>query len=180
MITNAFHYGCCAGVAYRKTFPGYAVEECFSAGRPVECDISNQNVFLGSKSRSARRINDKAPTRHALADIIVGFSLKCERDPIRQKCTQALTCRSAQANLNSVVRQSRGAVFAGDLSAEHCTHSTMDVAHRQINFNRDQRVDGCPTRVNDRVIERILQAVILRLHAAACDARRKWRAIKNC
>src|ERR1700678_4523287 len=61
VVANAFDNGGGTGVAHGEAFSGDSVEKCLAAGCPVKRNISDQNVFFGGKSRSARRIDDQAP-----------------------------------------------------------------------------------------------------------------------
>ncbi len=63
MIAHAFDDGGRSGVADRKTFSSHAVEEGFAAGRAVESDIADDNVFLRQRSANLGRIDDQSSAR---------------------------------------------------------------------------------------------------------------------
>ena len=47
VIADALHHRGCARITHGKTFPGDSIEESLAAGRAVEHDVADQNIFFG-------------------------------------------------------------------------------------------------------------------------------------
>ena len=90
VIAHAFDHRRRAGVAHREPLARHAVEERLAAGRAVEHDVADQNVFLRQERRVARRIDDQLAAGKSLADVIVGVAFEFERDAAREKRPEAL------------------------------------------------------------------------------------------
>src|SRR5450755_427296 len=76
MIANPFDDCGRAGIAHGKAFTGDAVKEGFAAGRAVERNIANQDIFLGSEAGILRRIDNDPAAGQALADVVVGLAFE--------------------------------------------------------------------------------------------------------
>src|ERR1700678_1899281 len=94
VVATAVDNGGSTGVAHGKAFSSDSVEKSLAAGCPVKRNISDQNIFFGGKSRSARRIDDQAPARQPFADVVIGFAFQRERNAVGKKRTQALSSRA--------------------------------------------------------------------------------------
>ena len=90
VIAYGFHDGVDAGVAHAETFTGHAVHEHFAAGRAVKRHVADDDVFLGDKSRTFRRINDDFAAAQTLAEIIVGVAFQLNRHALGHERTEAL------------------------------------------------------------------------------------------
>ena len=131
VVADAFDDRGRAGVANREALAGDAVEERFAAGRAVESNVADQDIFFRSKAGSARRIDDDAAAGEAFADVVVGLAFERERDALGEKRAEALSGRAGELNADRVVGQSGGAVAARDLAAQHGADGAMHVANRQ-------------------------------------------------
>src|ERR1700721_2362122 len=69
---------------------------------------------------------------------------------------------------------------AGNFSAEHGSDRAMNVAHGQFDDKGRAGFESSLGLGEQLMIERLLQAMFLRLHAAASHARGSWRGIENC
>ena len=63
MVPHPFNYCDGAAVPYGKPLACDAPEECFSAGRAIQRDVADNDVFLGNECRTLGRINDNLATR---------------------------------------------------------------------------------------------------------------------
>src|SRR5579872_780040 len=138
VIADALDYGGCSRVAHSEAFARNSVEESFAAGGAVQSDVADDDVFFRGESRLPRRINNNLAAGKSLADVVVGVAFERERDALRQKCTQALSRRSGEMDADGIVRQTGRAIAAGDLTAQDSADGTVNVAHRQVNFDRTQ------------------------------------------
>ncbi len=177
VIAHAFDHGCCAGVANRKALAGDAVEEDFAAGCAVEDDVADENAFLGQEAGGLGRIGDDAAAGEAFAQIVVGVAFKLERDALRNECAEALAGRSAEFEVDGAVGQAGGAVTARDFAAQHGAHGAVHVANGEAGGDGRLRFERGLGLGDERVIERLVEAVILAWcggarHARAAAARR--------
>src|ERR1700677_4722471 len=69
---------------------------------------------------------------------------------------------------------------AGNFSAEHGSDRAMNVAHGQFDERWGAGFESSLGLGEQLMIERLLQAMFLRLHAAASHARGRWLGIENC
>src|SRR6185312_5754825 len=80
MVAGAFDDRDRAGVAHRETLAGDAAEIAFSLGRAVHHGVADDDGFFRHDAGIARRLDDDAAARQALADIVVAFAFKLESD----------------------------------------------------------------------------------------------------
>ena len=81
--------------------------------------------------------------------------------------------------MDGAIRQPCRAVAAGDFAAEHGADGAMHVADGEAARDWSLRFQGRSGLGDQRVIEGVLQAVILRLHLAPGNARRQRRAVED-
>ena len=68
----------------------------------------------GTMPEFARRLDDDAAAREALADIVVAFAFELEGDAARQPRAERLAGGALEADMDGVVRQAGMAVDLGD------------------------------------------------------------------
>src|SRR5207302_482540 len=90
VVANSFDYGGGSRVAHGEALPGDSVEKCFTAGRPVERDIADQDVFFRDKFGVLRWTNNQTSPGQPLADIIVSVAFERERDTFGEEGTKTL------------------------------------------------------------------------------------------
>ncbi len=90
-----------------------------------------------------------------------------------------MTRRSIEVNPDGIVGQARGSVTAGNRSAQHGSHRAMNIAHRQFDHYRCKSFQRRLRLGKKPVIQRLFQAMILRLHAPSRHARRHGRIMEN-
>src|SRR6202030_4766947 len=79
-----FDSGGGARMAKGKTPPRHAIEIRFAAGRAVEADVSDQDIFLRHELRMPRRVNkDRKSTRLNSSHLVISYAVFC-----LQKSTQ--------------------------------------------------------------------------------------------
>src|SRR5690606_14146059 len=67
-----------------------AAEVRLAADRAVHHDVADEDVLLGCERAVARRVDDDASARQALADVVVGVALELELDALREEGAEAL------------------------------------------------------------------------------------------
>ena len=80
---------------------------------------------------------------------------------------------------DGIVGQAGGAVAAGDFAAEHGAHGAVHVADGQLDADHALIFEGIAGMLDQLIVERLVQAVILRLDAAAGDAGWHGRAVQD-
>ena len=126
-----------------------------------------------------RRINDDAAAGESLAHVIVRVALQREGDALGQECAEALPGRAGELELDGVVRQAVRAVPPRDLSAQHGADGAVHVADGQLEFHRCAVVESFTRVIDELVIERLVEAVVLCSGAAARDAAGNGRAVED-
>src|SRR5690606_26636791 len=96
VVADAFDAGLRAAVADAEALSRAAAEERAARRRAVQRDVADQDVVLGRERARARRVDDDAPAREALADVVVRVALELERDALRQERPEALPGRAVQ------------------------------------------------------------------------------------
>src|SRR6202022_3309355 len=90
MVAGAFDDRDRAGIAHREAFAGDAAEIAFALDRAVHHGVADDDGFLRHDAGIARRLDDDAPARQALADIVVAFAFEIEGDAARQPGAEGL------------------------------------------------------------------------------------------
>ena len=180
MVADSLDHRRRSRIADCKAFARNTVEERFPTGRAVESHVADQNIFFGSKMGSTRWVHDDSAAGKALSNVVVGFAFQRERDTVRQESPQALSRRPRELNSHGVVGQSRGAVAARDFATQQASDGAVYVAHRQVHFDGRKSFESIVNLSEDFVIERLLQTMILRLHAPSRHSRRHRRVIEDC
>ncbi len=179
VIPDPLDNGRGSGVSDRKSLARNAAEIGLASGRAVKHGIPDNDVFFRSEVRILRRINNDLSSGESFARVIVRVSFKRQRDSGREKGAKALTGGSGESEAHPIFRQPFGPVAPRHFAAQHGADRAMYVPDRQ----RD--IDGCAGfkrragMADQRVIQRLIEAVILRRQAAAAHASGNRRAVKN-
>ena len=179
VIAQPFHHRGRAGIPHREALASHAIEKRLAAGGPVENDVADQNVLLGHKRRSLRRIDDQASAGKPFADIIVRVAFQFQRDAPGEKRPETLPRGAREFKSNRVVGQSGRPVFARDPAGKHGADRAMHVLDRQLDHDRGLVVDRILRVVDQFVIERFLEPVILLRRAVPAHARWNRRIVEN-
>jgi hypothetical protein len=121
------------------------------------------------------------PPRQALADVVVTFAGQFQRHALGQEGTEGLAGRAGQLDVDGVIRQTGIAVAAGNFAREHGAAGTVDVDDRGLDLDLLALFERRLGLLDQLVIERLVQAVILnfgvaaRTSAGTLAGRRSWR-----
>lgn len=88
---------------------------------------------------------------------------------MRQESPEALARRTREVEADGLIGQPRGAIALGDLATEHRAYRAVNIADRQLEVDRNLVLDGVLGVIDQLVIERLLQTVILTDRAEASD-----------
>ena len=120
-----------------------------------------------TNARRARRPDDEAAAREALADEVVGLAFERQRDAARQERAEALAGRAGEADADGVVGQARAAVAPGHLVAEQRPGRAIGVADRATPARPASGASSAGGGLRDeRVIEHAVEAGVLSPHGA--------------
>ena len=129
----------------------------------------------GVEGGFARRAHDDPPAGQALADVVVGVALEPQGDAARQERAEGLAGGAGEGDVDGVVGQAGAGVPLGDLVAEHGADGAVDVADRQLDAHRGAVFEGVGGELDQLVVERLVEAVVLRRW---CGAGRRLRAVR--
>ena len=121
-------------------------------------------MFSSGVPRNSGRLDDDAPARQALADVVVSLAGQFQRDALGQEGAKALAGGTLKLDLDGVIRQAGMTIAAGDLIRKHGANGAIDVAHRRFDhdllplFKRRLRLG------DQLMIKRPRKAVILPSH----------------
>src|ERR1700677_4436181 len=88
-----------------------------------------------------------------------------ERDSRREPSAKTLTGGPFQMKLDRVGRQALGAETARHLSGEHRADGAVHIAYRKMNLDRLAMLERVLCELDDLIVERLVEAVILQLDA---------------
>ncbi len=163
MVAGALDNDGGAGVAHGEALAGDAAEIAFAANGAVQHGVADDDGLFRHDAAIGRRLDDDAPTRQALADIVVGFAFQFEGDAARQPGAEALPGGAGQPHVNSTVRQSLMAVTLGDLARQHGAGGAVDAGDLRLQPHRRAAIEGC-LRLGDQLeVEDLIEVVILLL-----------------
>ena len=102
-----------------------------------------------------------APARQALAGVVVRIADQLQRDALAQEGAERLAARALELNADGVVGQAFG-VHLGHRARQHGADRAVDVARRVHDLDSLALVDGGAGLLDQAVVERFLQPVVLR------------------
>src|SRR5690242_15790380 len=170
MVAGAFDDGDGAGVTHCETFARDAFEVRFAGDGAIENRIADDDVFRRFAARGFRLTNHDTAAREPLADIVVAVASELETDAARQERPETAAGRAFEAHDDGVFRQPRMAMSPRDFAGKHGADGAMDVAHLALEADRLAAFDGRRRRLDQVVIERGRQIVILLLAIVDRDA----------
>ena len=159
-------------VPYAESLARNAPDERLPARRAVQRDVADDGVLLRGEGRAFGRHDRHLAAGESLAEVVVGVAFQTHRDARREEGPEALPPGAGQVDTDRVLRQAVLAVALGDLVAEHRPQRPVAVADVHREPHGDSVLDGGPAPLDQRVVERRVDAVVLRLfrHEVRRDA----------
>ncbi len=117
----------------------------------------------GTMPEFARRLDDDAAARQALADIVVAFAFEVEGDAACQPRAERLARGALQADLDGVVRQAGMAVDLGHRARQHRAGRAVGVVDLVLDLDRRAAVERGLRLLDQAAVEHLLQMMVLRL-----------------
>src|SRR5947208_2529052 len=103
-----------AAVADAEALTGHAADVGLPGRRPVESNVTDDDVILRHECRTGGRKDNDLAARKTLADVIVGVSLQDESHAARHERSKTLPGGALEMKLDRIVGQPGGAVAAGN------------------------------------------------------------------
>src|SRR5207249_3509558 len=153
VVADAFDHRGDAAVAHAEPFAGLAAEEDLAARRAVERDVAHDDVLLRREGRVVRRVDDDAPTREALAEVVVRVALELDGDALGEPRAEALARGARELDADRLGWQPLGAVAAGDLRRQHRSGPPVTVRDRQVERDRLPAEQRRLAAIDQRVVE---------------------------
>src|SRR5260370_652529 len=91
-------------IAHGKTFAGDAAEVALALDGAIHHGVADDDGLFRHDRRIARRLDDDAAARQALADIVVAFAFEIEGDAARQPRAERLAGGALEIHLDGVMR----------------------------------------------------------------------------
>ena len=120
-------------------------------------------VLGGDMHRLARRIDDDAPAREPLADIVVGLAFEFERDAVRKPGAETLSGGARELDMDRLVREP-GMAVARAISPESMAPVVRSVLLIAVSISTGRRASMRRLRRRDQLaVEHLVEPVILPL-----------------
>src|SRR5581483_8951982 len=135
VISDAFNHCPYAAVAHSEALSRHAANVSLTTGGAIESDVANDDVVLGNKSRTRRRVDNNLAARETFADVVVGVAFEFQKHAAGDERAEALSGRTLKTEMDRIFMQSFRTKAARDLTPENGAHDTVSVADRQCRFN---------------------------------------------
>ena len=179
MVAGALHHGGRARVAHRKAFARHAIEEGLALDGAVEHRVAGNNLFGSEAPEIVGRAHDDASSRQALAHVVIGLTHQVQRDAPRQEGTERLSGHAIELDMDGIVRQALVREAAHHLAGEHGAHGPVHVADGLDEADLLATFQCRPCLLDQDMIQRALQPMILRLHLATRHVGRHGRVVEH-
>ena len=152
-----------AGIAHPEALTRYAAEIAFAGGRAVKNGVADDDrVFRRQLSGLLRRVDDDAPARQTLADIVVRLSLELERHAFGEEGPEALPRGALEFDVDGFITQSGVPVSPRDDAGQHRSGRPIGVADGKVETHMLAAFDSVFRIGDEAAVEHILEPVILR------------------
>ena len=179
MVAGALHHGGRARVAHRKAFARHAIEEGLALDGAVEHRVAGNNLFGSEAPEIVGRAHDDASSRQALAHVVIGLAHQVQRDAPCQEGTERLSGHAIELDMDGVVRQPFVREAAHHLAGEHGAHGPVHVADGLDEADLLATFQCRPCLLDQDMIQRALQPMILRLHLTTRHVGRHGRVVEH-
>src|SRR6185295_15899298 len=129
--------------------------------------------------RFLRRIDDDAPARKPLADVIVGIALELESHAVREPRAEAAPGAALELRVDRVRRKAGMAVAPRHLAREHRADGAVAVVDRALDEHGAPGLERARRLRDEFVVERFREAVVLRFALVDRHAVADRRAVEE-
>src|SRR5687767_3653722 len=102
VITHSFNYGCHSRITNAETFSRLTTNKGFTGCCSIEGNVSNNNIVFWFEGRFFIGVHDEFSARQTFSEVVIGFTLQFECHPRGNKCSETLTRRTFELELNSI------------------------------------------------------------------------------
>ena len=127
MVTHTFNDRSGTRVAHTEPLAHHAAQVDLATGGAVADHVASDHVVFGGKRRVAVRPHDDAPTRQALAEIVVAVAFEMHGDAAWHEGTERLPRRPAKAQGDGVVGQPVATPLTRHSAAQHRANRAIHV-----------------------------------------------------
>src|SRR5260370_34504243 len=163
MIARALDDGGDTRIAHREAFTRDTLEIRLAGNRAVKHGVADNDVFGRLSACHGRLAHNKAPSRQALARVVIGVAKELQCHAVRQERAKALPGIAAERRPDRLLRQTGMAIAAPDLARQHCTDGAMDIADRALDAHGLALVESRLRLCDQLVVERFVEIVLLPL-----------------
>src|SRR6202042_3814248 len=133
MIAGALDDRDRAGIAHPEALTRHAAEVAFAGGRAIKYGVADDDRgFRRQLCRLLRRVDDDAPARQPLADIVVRLSLEFERHAFCEEGPEALPSGAFEFDVDGFIAQSGVPVSRSDDARQHGSGRPISVADGKV------------------------------------------------
>ena len=104
MVAQSLDDGLHPGVAYCEAFAGHALQVRLSTGSTVEGHVADDDVLVGVEGGQPVRYHDQSAPTQPLTKVVIGLTLQQELDALGGEGPEALSGRTAEAELDGTIR----------------------------------------------------------------------------
>src|SRR6202034_1236302 len=163
MIAGALDDRDRAGIAHPEALTRHAAEVAFAGGRAIKYGVADDDRgFRRHLCRLLRRVDDDAPARQPLADIVVRLSLELKRHAFGEEGPEALPRGALEFDMDCFVTQSGVPVSPCDDAGYHRSCRSIGVTDGKVEPHVLAAFDSVFRIGNETPIEHVLEPVILR------------------
>ena len=180
MVADAFDHRLRAGIAHREALARDAAEVGLAVDRAVEHDVAGDDVLGRLAAELGRGLHRDAAAGESLAAVVVGVADEIEPHAAREERAEALPGRAGEAHVDGVVGQAVVAVALGDLACDSMVPTVrlmLRIGVSMVTFSR--ALERRLRQLDQAVVERLLQAVVLRLAVVARHLGRHLRHVED-
>ena len=179
MIADPFDDRHAAGVANRETLAADTGEEGLAIGRAIHHGVADDDVVLRVTTKIRTRLDDEATARQTLADVVIALAGQFQCYALGQEGAETLAGGAGQLDVNGIVRQAGISVAAGHFARQHGAAGAVDVGDLRFDPDRLPLFERRPGLLDQLVIERLGQTVILIFGMAPRHLGRDRRLMEN-
>src|SRR5882762_9842661 len=156
-----------------------AAEMRFSRDRSVKNYVARDDVLGRLAAELGRGRYNDVPARKAFSAVVVGVADQIERHALGEEGPEALARGPGKPGVNRAIGQPLVPVTARDLMREHRTDGTVAVPDRHVDRNLLPALERGSRKLDQPVVESLLESVILFFRVVARDFRGHVRHFEN-
>ena len=178
VVAGAFDDRRRARQAHREALARDAAQERLAAGRAVEHGVADDDVLRRVAAEVDARPDRETAARQSLAGVVVGVADQIDRDALGEERAEALPAGAFHLDEDGVVGQP-SRMAPDQLAREHRADRAIDVSDVLEQLHLLAALERRRALLDQAHVERLGEAVILRLDVAARDLGRRRRRLQE-